>query len=171
MEIMGEEKKNYVPGLDKDLFSPIRRTSRRCRTDVGGELFEGVVWAYRESVECARGVHVLAASEHLWVGKHGVVVCRGRAEIHGDVFSLARGGVDALCVPRVGRGGHASPDVSLAIVALECGVGEVVVRRGITWSGEDVVVGIGGGERGVGRMAGVITLVRSGCGEEGRTIE
>ena len=117
-----------VPSLDEDLFRAIRRTGGRRGPDVGGELLEGVVWPKIHAAKGPGGVHVGAAAEHLRGRIHGVVVGRGGAEVHCDVFGLGGRGVHALGVARVGRRSYAGPDVSLPEVALESGVRQVVVR-------------------------------------------
>lgn len=120
----------YAPCLHKNLFCPVRCAGGRCCADVCGQLFESMVGADGHPVERARSVNARATAEHLWAGEHGIVVGRGRSEIHGNVFGLAGGRVYAFGVPGVRRSGYTGPDVGLAIVgALERGVCEVVVGR------------------------------------------
>ena len=118
-----------------------------------------MIGAERHAGVHARGVHDLGGvGDHRLgrAGVHGVVVVAGAGEIHGDVLGLAAGGVNALCVAGIGGRRYASTDVGLAEVALEGGVGDVVIGGRVGGSGE--VEGVGRGEGGVGGVAGVVEV-------------
>ena len=59
-------------------------------------------------------------------------------------------------IARVGGSGDTGSDVCLAKVALESGVGEIVVGRRVAWG--EKIGGPARGVRGVGEVAGVITM-------------
>lgn len=115
-----------------------------------------MVWAEVHAPKGPRSVHIGAAPEHLGGSIHGVVVGRSGTEVHRNVLSLARRGMYAFGVTRVGGCSDAGPDVCLAEVTLERGIGEIVVGGRVAWSEQPSRPARG--ERGVGEVAGVITM-------------
>ncbi len=162
-----------IPSLNKDLLRSIRGACGRRRAYVRRELLEGVILGEGHPpklagcMECIMGRRHRAMGsararqvEALGVLRRGVVV-----KEEGHVLRLARRGVNALCIPRVGRArctGGSYVGVGRPEVGLECGVRQIVVWRGVG-GGEEVCVERGrvrGGGRGGG--AGVRGAV-GGC--------
>lgn len=168
----------HAPSLNKDLLRSIGCAGGRRCTYVGGKLLESVILGKGHPpkltgcVECiVRGCH-RAMGRRAWprgqVKRLVVLWRRVVVEEERHVLRLAGGGVDALCIPRVGRArGAGGPDVGVGRpeVGLERGVRQIVVWRGVG-GGEEVCVErgcVGGGGGGGG--AGVRGGGRVGLGE------
>lgn len=165
----------HIPSLDKDLLRSIGCACGRCRAYVRCKLLEGMILGEGHPPKLTR------CMERIVRGRHGAMGCTGEVEAlvvlwrgvvveeESHVLRLAGGGVDALCIPRVGRArGTGGPDVGVGRpeVGLERGVRQIVVWRGVG-GGEEVGVergrvGGGGGRGGAG-VRGVVGGVGCSC--------
>jgi hypothetical protein len=141
------------PGLNKNLLGTIGCTGCCGCTNVGRELFEGMVGAKRHAPKGAGGVNGFLARNDMATRKHGRVVCRRSCgKEHGRIFCLAGGRMDAVCIPGIGRGSGPRPNVGGSNVVLQGGISKVVIGGRVGRRNE-----IGGrkgkGGRGMGEVA------------------
>lgn len=172
----GARGRRDSPSLHEYLLRPIRSTGGGRTSDVLCHLFQGLIGTViARSTKGSSRVHALRhATEDLGVGAiHHLVVEAGvLGRVIDEVLGLAGGRVHAVGVSGVWGGSEAGTDVTVAQMALEGGVGEIVIGWRVGGGAE-----IGGGEGvggGVGRVGRVAVVLRPECdggGVEGGTIE
>lgn len=125
-----KKRRHDAPSLDKYLLRSVRRTGGCCGTDICSQLLQCVIWTEGHSAEGS------SSMDCLWAGSHGLTASihrmkiRGRiAKEHGDVLRFARGRVNAVGIPGIGRRSSASANVTRTKMIFEGWVGDVVIRR------------------------------------------